>query len=215
MLRLFLFLIVMFSSNVFSASNATNTIVWVNSFETMATTAASMGFNQASTGLNNSCGVFSLDHVVSYHEIYKKGASFVSRYSHPTFVNRIKSIYTGMGVPYNSFTSTDQLKNYVNSYGIFYKAVKAGDNTATNLSNMKNWLKQDFPVIIALEGNFYNNPVYPFEHIVVLYKYDTVAKKIWFFDPYYGGTQYINADSIANIEAAVQGNLPYLRIYSI
>jgi len=161
--------------------------------------------------------MFSLDLVLSYHEIYNNDTPFYTRYdpfNRHLASDRIPAYYTLMGQSFNTITSTDNLKYFViDDINGFY-AIKASGSkpTLTNLSYMKASLKEDYPVIIALQKGYQDNPV-DYDHIVVVFKYDDNQKLIYYFEPYYGQVGTINASSASTIESAVLGNLPYLRVY--
>ncbi len=163
------------------------------------------------TGANYSCGPTALLFVDNYF--------FMDMFGQPAnygtdlllAVRQIGKVYKDLNRSYNTITNTTQLKNVVKNKWQWGTAVKASGNSSisTNLSSMVQRLKQDYPVILALESNYYNNPIPGYAHIVVFYKYDANAKKLYYFDPYYGGTHSVHYNEISS---AIQGNLPYLRI---
>jgi hypothetical protein len=204
------FLLWLFSTCVFSATSGN--IVYVDGFESSVDKASNL--LQINTGINNSCGPTSALFVKNYFYIrqFKTSPSYVVDIL--SAIREVKVVYTQMGKAYNTTVLTDELKTLASVKWGWATAVKAsGSNTISdNLLTMITRLKENYPVILSLKGSYPYNPVYPYAHIVIFYKYDGNTKRLYYFDPYYGRHNTFTSFSTDDIPNAVQGNLPYLRI---
>jgi hypothetical protein len=181
---------------------------YVKDFYKISKSAISLRQNQ--TGANYSCGPTSLLFVKNYYWYKNFGSnSWEGRYTHDA-INSIASIYEiTLKKPYNSTTTTDQLKRAAKKW--YWESAKASgrNSISKNLNYMKGKFKKNQPVILALEPDYDKNPLPGYAHIVVFYKYNGNTNKLYYFDPYYGGSHTIK---VSEISSAIQGNLPYLRV---
>lgn len=209
-------IIFIFLFAIIYSSNALSEEYFVNGFE--SSIGQAYGLPQDQTGYNYSCGPTSISYIDNFW-YYKNGGHFPNQFSAVSSSRRYiqelyKDGYNSSSIPLNrsSGLSTDELKEMIRDNRSDWVAVKAnGSNSISfNLSLAKNWIDKDYPLIIALEGNFSGNPIYGFPHIVVVYGYD--KDSIYYFDPYYGTLGNTISSKTASIANAVQGNFPYLRI---
>jgi hypothetical protein len=156
------------------------------------------------------CGPTSLLFVRNYYH-------FLKYYEHETFLldvgdstDAIKRLYNYINVPYtsnlSSVTSLSDLKNIAENRWNWNNAAKSGTNYSYNLTRIKEHLKSNRPLIIALSPNTTNdinhrarhslNPVGNNGHIVIVFAYidykDTNKDDIiFYYDPYFGEKHYI------------------------
>jgi len=170
---------------------------------------------QSVTGANYSCGPTSLLYVRNYYMVKNWGVSDPKLVDAQSSLREIQKIYNNIPkTSYNNVTTTGQLKNVVKKHWRWSTSKKAsgGNSIQTNLGYMKSWLKKNQPLILALEPNYAGNPIPGYAHIVVFYKYDKTSNRLYYFDPYYGGSYHSVKATNESISKVVQGNLPYLRI---
>jgi len=195
------------SNNVLAKQKGS--LYYVDDFYSSTLKARSL--RQSYTGANYSCGPTSLLFIKNYY--WRKYFSSTPNFAYDPMsaLRELQKMYRSLPVGYNQVTTTNDLKRFVSKTWRWRTSVKAnGSNSiSTNLNNLKNRLKQDYPAIVALEPNYSGNPIPGYAHIVIIYQYDESRKRLTYFDPYYGGRHTIHVNDISR---AIQGNLPYLRI---
>ena len=205
-----LFVLTMFSTYSYSAVNGGT--YYVDGF--IESTQSAQNLLQVNTGASNSCGPTSLLLIKNYYwmEMFNSPAPYTQDLM--SAIREIDDVYDGLGQSYNTTTEIDDLKPFVKNTWDWRTAVKANGNNsiATNLQSMINRIGQDYPVVLALEPDYPYNPVYGYAHIVVFYKYDSNAERLYYFDPYYGYASAFQSIHKNDLASAIQGNLPYLRI---
>jgi hypothetical protein len=180
------------------------------------------------TGNNFSytCGPTSLLFVRNYFHYRRYGE--MENFLQNTYdaSSALQRLYSYLGKSYNTTTSLTNLKS-ISKYKWNWKnviRVSAGSNVTIedNINGIINNLKNNIPVIIALNKNYdanpknsySKNPVGKFNHIVVVYGYvefkNGNESALFYFDPYYGGYHYMyESDSYS---ASMGHKFAYLKV---
>ena len=154
------------------------------------------------------CGPTSLLFVRNYYHFlkYYEPESFLLDIEDS--VNAIKRLYKYINVPYtsnsSSITSLSDLKNIAKNRWKWKYAAKSGTNYSYNLKKIKEHLKNNRPLIIALNPKKSSNPrarhslnpVGNNGHIVIVFAYIDYKKNnkediLFYYDPYFGEKHYI------------------------
>lgn len=216
MKNLFIFLLYfVLSSNVF-ADNNQGISYYVKNFYTNSQYGVN-GSIQDDTKANNSCGPTSLLFIKSHYAIETNGVCYTYIGNTTETITELKKIYSSISQNFNTTTSLDVLKTYVkNNWG--YKTVIRMSSTSginNNVNNLINYLNNNTLALIVLKPTATVNPVYGWQHIVIVYAYykkpdskgNTALSpqnirdndEIYFFDPYYGGTNHFKRSEISSV----------------
>jgi len=208
-------MVLLFVSMSFAGENTYD--YFVTNFAT-STTRAKPVLIQSKTGYNNSCGPTSLLFINNW----------VAGNVTPVFIKDVasaklglNSLYDYIGIINTSTTTFDQLKYVAKNKWRWTKVIRmsSSDSTSTNVENLINSLKNDKLNLIVLKENAIINPVGKFEHIVIVYAYNKTPGSsknnrgnddIYFFDPYYGGTNKFKVSDISNTVKLT--NFAYLQV---
>lgn len=160
--------------------------------------------SQERTGNNLSCGPTSLLFILNYYYYQKYGKISPSLSDVTKSRSILKNLYAATGQANNTITHLDVLKNLAKNKLKMSGTKRAltTNTRAENIANMLTALKENKPVVVALNDKYEDNPVGYFGHIVIIYGYqrqrDTEGRsvrdknnnrkndKIYYFDPYYG-----------------------------
>ena len=153
------------------AGNNQDLVYFIDGFYTSAEDV-DQTISQNNTGANNSCGPTSVMFIDNFY-FYENGMCPLYTTTTSLAIDELEDIYTYLGLSYNTYTSLDELKNLA-KYEYGYddtKRANSSNSTDTNVDNMIERLKDDNPVLIVLDSNYSNNPVYGYNHIVIIYAY--------------------------------------------
>ena len=173
---------------------------------------------QDATKANYSCGPTSLLMINSHFSKYTTGGYPGFSNSSSDAVDGLKRLYASISQSYNTATSLTDLRS-IAKYRWEWNNVRrmsASWGIDYNMDKLIGYLGNDIPAVIVLDKDFSGNPLYGksnIDHIVIVYAYqklrdengnsvhsaynDRQSDKIYFYDPYYGGTGHFTRGEVS------------------
>lgn len=206
-------LIVVFSSNVF-ANNNSGILYYVNGFY-QNSESVKKNITQEITGYNEACGPTSLLFIKNHDFKQNYGSCPVFTGSKALAQQELLKMYSFIGLSSNSETTLDNLKYIAKSYWGWKNVIRMSSTTSIydNTEKLISYLNNNKLALVVLKDSFSGNPVLGFDHIVIIYTYqrlkdsrgysptninnDHLNDKIYFYDPYYGGSGYFKRGEIS------------------